>query len=93
MQMTVTRSARIRNACQRNACWAAAVLAASLMTSAFADAHPIHYRPAGYLFPCAARDRIGDGTFQYRGYCDRPAFISYRLRHRHRHHPRQPTIG
>ena len=93
MQMTVNqsvrnRSARLRNAGTRNACLGAAVLAAGVTISAFADAHPIIYRPAGYLFPCAAIDRIGDGTFQYRGYCDRPAFISYRVRHRHRHHPR-----
>src|SRR3982074_2970344 len=56
-----------RNACKRNACLAAAVLAPSVMPSAFADARPIHDRPAGYLFPCAALDRVGDGPFQYRG--------------------------
>ena len=67
-----------RNACKRNACLAAAVLAASVMTSAFADARPSHDRSAGYLFPCAALDRVGDGPFQYRGNGDGPAYRSRR---------------
>jgi hypothetical protein len=87
MQMTFDR-----NACKRDACLAAAVLAAGVMTSAFADARPIHYRTADYLFPCAAVDRIGDGPFQYRGNCDGPMFTSHRSRHLHRHRPREPTI-
>ena len=80
MQMTFDRNACNRTACKRNACLAAAVLAAGVMTSAFADARPIHDRPAGYLFPCAALDRVGDGPFQYRGNCDGRA---YKSRHHH----------
>jgi hypothetical protein len=78
MQMTVDRNPCKRDARQRNACLAAAVLAASVMVSGFADARPIEYRTAGYRFPCAAIDRIGDGPFQYRGNCDGPAHRSRR---------------
>jgi hypothetical protein len=92
MQMRFNRNACHRTVRKRNACLVAAVLAAGVIGSAFAEAHPIYYRPAGYLFPCAARDRVGDGPFQYRGYCDGPTFTSYRFRHRHRHHPRKRTI-
>ena len=87
MQMTFARNAR-----KRSVRLAAAVLAASVMTPAFADARPIHYRSADYLFPCAAVDRIGDGPFQYRGNCDGPRFTSHRSRHLHRHRPPEPTI-
>jgi hypothetical protein len=52
----------------RNACLAAVALAASVMTSAMADARPIHHRSAAYpSFPRATYDRVGDGPFQYRG--------------------------
>ena len=76
--MTVDRTAWKPNARKRNACLAASVLAASVMVSGFADARPIQYRTAGYRFPCAAIDRIGDGPFQYRGNCDGPAYRSRR---------------
>jgi len=78
MQMTIDRNPWKRNARRRNACLPAAVLAAGLMVSGFADARPIHDRAAGYRFPCAAIDRIGDGPFQYRGNCDGPAHRSRR---------------
>jgi predicted membrane-bound mannosyltransferase len=56
MQMTVNRSACL------------AVVAIAAMTSAVADARPIHHRSAAYpYFPRATVDRIGDGPFQYRG--------------------------
>ena len=67
-----------RTAWKRNACLPAAVLAAGVMASGFADARPIQYRTAGYRFPCAAVDRVGDGPFQYRGNCDGPAYRSRR---------------
>ena len=76
--MTVDRTAWKPNARKRNACLAAAVLAAGVMVSGFADARPIHDRAAGYRFPCAALDRVGDGPFQYRGNCDGPAHRSRR---------------
>ena len=76
--MTVDRTAWKPNARKRNACLAAAVLAAGVMASGFADARPIPYRTAGYRFPCAALDRVGDGPFQYRGNCDSPAYRSRR---------------
>ena len=76
--MTLDRTACKRNARTRNACLAAAVLAAGVMASGFADARPIPYRTAGYLFPCVATDRVGDGPFQYRGNCDGPAHRSRR---------------
>ena len=76
--MTVDRNACKRNGSKRNACLPAAVLAAGILASAVADARPIQYRTAGYRFPCAAIDRIGDGPFQYRGNCDGPAHRSRR---------------
>ena len=76
--MTLVRNPSKRNARQRHACLPAAILAAGVMAAAVADARPIHYQTAGYLFPCAATDGIGDGPFQYRGNCDRPATRSRR---------------
>jgi hypothetical protein len=89
--MTFDRNARdrkawSRNVCGRKACLAAAALAsaalaAGIVAAAPAGAHPIHHLYAGYLFPCATVDRIGDGTFQYRGGCELAAFRSRRHRH------------
>ena len=76
--MTLDRNACKPSSRKRNACLPAAVLAAGVMASGFADARPIQYRTAGYRFPCAAVDRVGDGPFQYRGNCDRPAYRSRR---------------
>jgi hypothetical protein len=54
MQMTLCRSTGL------------AAVALGFMAASTADARPIHHH-GEYLYPRATIDRVGDGTFQYRG--------------------------